>query len=285
MDVFKDKKYLIVHADDAGLSYAHNKATIAVLEHGVVTSYSIMVPCPWFYEMAQFARANPKYDTGIHLTLTCEWKNYKFGPVLPISEVPSLVDAQGYFYPKRALLEQYAKPSHVAAELEAQIKKALDFGIQPTHIDSHMYSVGSSPEFLEIYKELGKKYRLPVLLNKEVFKMTGLSFEQHVNPTDLTVEYLFMGNYSDFEKGTLATYYLDSLKDLQPGLNMMIIHPAYNTPEMQGITIDHPNFGAEWRQIDVDTFTSEQCKEIIDQQHIELITWKEVAERYQQHIA
>ena len=96
----ENSKLLIIHADDAGLSHSENRATIQSLEQGVVNSYSIMVPCPWFYEMANFAKNNPQYDCGVHLTLTCEWENYKFGPVLPITDVPSLVDENGFFFIK-----------------------------------------------------------------------------------------------------------------------------------------------------------------------------------------
>jgi predicted glycoside hydrolase/deacetylase ChbG (UPF0249 family) len=153
----ENSKLLIIHADDAGLSHSENMATIQALEKGIVNSYSIMVSCPWFYEMAQYAKNNPNVDNGIHLTLTCEWENYRFGPVLPASEVPSLVDADGYFYKTRQELRRCASVEDVAKELNAQIEKAYKFGLQPTHIDSHMYSVGANPEFLTIYRALGKK--------------------------------------------------------------------------------------------------------------------------------
>ena len=146
----ENTKLLIVHADDAGLSHSQNMATIQSLEKGIVNSYSIMVPCPWFYEMAVFAKNNPQFDNGIHLTLTCEWENYKFGPVLPVSEVPSLVDEYGHFYKKREQLREKASAEDVKNELQAQIKKAIKFGIKPTHMDSHMYSVGASSKFFDI---------------------------------------------------------------------------------------------------------------------------------------
>lgn len=159
-------KLLIIHADDAGLSHSENRATMQALEKGIVNSYSIMVPCPWFYEMALFAANNPQIDNGIHLTLTCEWQNYKFGPVLPVAEVPSLVDKHGHFFKKREDLRKNASAVDVAKELDAQIEKALRLGVKPTHLDSHMYSVGAHPDFFKVYRSLGKKYNLPVLMSK-----------------------------------------------------------------------------------------------------------------------
>lgn len=106
----ENSKLLIIHADDAGLSHWENGATIQALKKGIVNSYSIMVPCPWFYEMASFAKENPQFDNGIHLTLTCEWENYKFGPVIPIREVSSLVDQNGYFHKSRMDFITNAKP-------------------------------------------------------------------------------------------------------------------------------------------------------------------------------
>lgn len=175
----ENSKLLMIHADDAGLCHSENRATIQALQYGIVNSYSIMVPCPWFYEMANFAKENSQYDNGIHLTLTCEWENYRFGPVLPIDEVPSLVDENGFFHKNRISLFNMAKPEEVEKELRAQVEKALRFGLQPTHIDSHMCSVGVSAQFLEIYINLGKQYNLPVFLNKEFTASVCLTEEEY----------------------------------------------------------------------------------------------------------
>lgn len=269
-------KLLIVHADDTGLSHSENRATIQALQYGIVNSYSIMVPCPWFYEMATFAKNNFHYDHGIHLTLTCEWKNYKFGPVLPISEVPSLVDQNGHFPKKRETLKKQATPEDVKKELEAQIEKALAFGLNPTHIDSHMYSVGARPEFFKIYKELGKKYKLPVLLNKQLMKMVGLVPDEHLVNNDLLIDTAHFGNFEDFSTGNLENYYKNVLNHLEAGVNIILIHPAFNDYEMQGITLDHPNFGAAWRQVDFEFFTSETCSSQLKEHNIQLISWKDI---------
>ncbi|PCJ98009.1 MAG: hypothetical protein COA50_03510 [Flavobacteriaceae bacterium] len=270
-------KLLIIHADDAGLAHSENSATIQALEKGSVNSYSIMVPCPGFYEIANFAKNNPQFDNGIHLTLTCEWEHYKFGPVLPMTEVPSLVDEHGHFYKNRELLKTNAVAEEVKKELEAQIEKALHFGLHPTHIDAHMYSVGSKPEFLQIYKDLGAKYSLPVFLNKQLIEMVGLDVASNINENDVLIDNLHIGTFTDFEKGKLKSYYDSVLDNLSSGVHILLIHVAFDDNEMRDITINHPNFGAEWRQIDFDYFTSNACATKLREHDIELITWRDIA--------
>ena len=272
----ENTKLLIIHADDAGLSHSENMATIQSLENGIVNSYSIMVPCPWFYEIAMFAKNNPHFDNGIHLTLTCEWENYKFGPVSPISEVPSLVDENGYFFKTRDELKNNASILDVKKELQSQIEKALKFGLKPTHIDSHMYSVGASSEFFEIYKDLGDQYDLPVLLNKQLMEMVGLNTNQNIGEKDLLVEKVHYGEFKHFKNGRLRDHYNNVFDNLINGLNIILIHPAFNDSEMKGITINHPNFGSEWRQIDFDSFTSQENMSKLKEKNIELITWNDI---------
>ena len=272
----EDTKLLIVHADDAGLSHSENMATIQALENGIVNSYSMMVPCPWFYEIAVFAKNNPQFDNGIHLTLTCEWENYKFGPVLPVSEVPSLVDLNGHFYKKREQLRENASLVDVKKELQAQIEKALKFGLKPSHSESHMYSGAAKPEYFQIYKDLGAKYNLPVPIYREMMKSVGLDTKTNIDKNDTVINKLHLGRFEDFEKGRLENYYESVFHNLSAGLNLLIIHPAFDDNEMKGITVNHPNFGSEWRQIDFDYFSSQDAKLKLEESNVELITWNDI---------
>ena len=273
----EDTKLLIIHADDAGLSHAQNRGTIETLENGVVNSYSIMTPCPWFYEMAKFAKNNPHHDHGVHLTLTCEWNHFKFGPVLSQREVPSLVDENGYFFKDRQSLIKKARIEDLRKELRAQVDRALDFGLQPSHLDSHMYSLGASKEFLDLYREIGETYKLPILLNAELInQVSGINTEGLDLGKTPYVDQIYLGKFEIYNKGDLASYYAKSLQNLKPGLNMILIHPAFDDPEMKSITRDHPNFGSEWRQIDLDFFTSPVCKNVLKDERIKLITWKAI---------
>jgi len=277
----KDAKVLMIHADDAGLSCSENKATINALEKGSVNSYSIMVPCPWFYQIALFAKENSRYDYGIHLTLTCEWETYKFGPVLSAKEVPSLVDENGFFYKSRKELIANANPNEVKHELSAQIERAIHFGLRPSHLDSHMYSLGASKELFDVYHELGKSYKLPIMLNRLlVEEMSGSENIFKNSSFNPTVDHVHLGNFKAFENGDLSNFYEDSLRNLQPGFNILLIHPAFNSPEMRSITENHPNFGAAWRQIDLDFFTSKKCKDILIENQIKMVTWKDIKRIY-----
>ncbi len=279
LEFSENTKLLIIHADDAGLTHSENMATIQSLEKGIVNSYSIMVPCPWYYEMAVFAKNNPQFDYGIHLTLTCEWENYKFGPVLPVSEVPSLVDENGHFYKKREQLRKNASAEDVKNELQAQIEKAIKFGLKPTHIDSHMYSVGTSPEFFDVYRDLGEKYNLPVLINEQLMKMVGLNPELNIKEGDFLIDRTYVAEFKYFETGKLGDYYSWILENLTSGLNLILIHPAFDDNEMKEVTINHPNFGSEWRQIDFDFFTNEENKTKLKENNIELVTWNDIKNR------
>ncbi|HXL79412.1 MAG TPA: polysaccharide deacetylase family protein [Pyrinomonadaceae bacterium] len=136
----RSAKLLIIHADDLGLSHSENQASIACFEKGVVNSGSVMVPCPWFPEIAAYSVAHPQLDLGLHLTLTSEWKPYRWGPVLPRTDVPSLIDSGGFLSNNCQVVAE-AKLEEVEKELRAQVDRAKQFGIDPTHFDIHMNSL------------------------------------------------------------------------------------------------------------------------------------------------
>ncbi|MDZ7614761.1 MAG: polysaccharide deacetylase family protein [Flavobacteriaceae bacterium] len=227
-------------------------------------------------KLALFAKENPQFDYGIHLTLTCEWERYKFGPVLPVSEVQSLVDENGHFFKNREMLRNSASAAEIKNELHAQIEKAYACGLKPSHLDSHMYSVGAREDFFRVYKELGAAYNLPVLLNFQLMEMVGLNDEQLLSQDDLTFDQVYVGKFEDFSEGNLPGYYNDVLKNMKSGLNIILIHPAFDDDEMKAVTVNHPNFGSKWRQIDFDYFISDECRQKIKENNIDLINWKDL---------
>ncbi|MBD2757352.1 polysaccharide deacetylase family protein [Spirosoma sp. BT704] len=272
-------KLLIIHADDFGLAQSENAATIMALEQGSVNSSSIMVPCAWFPESAAYSKAQPAADLGIHLTLTSEWTYYRWRPVLPAHEVPSLVDEQGFLHDSVEKLSRYATLPDIEKELRAQIERGKQFGIAPTHLDSHMFGLVAKPEFLTVYLKLGREFGLPLLLNRDfILRTAGYDIRPYITDQYLLVDYLYSAEPQDYEAGMIS-FYTKTLQNLQPGLSVVLLHPAYNNAEMQAITVDHPYWAADWRQYDVDFFTSPACQKILEEQQIQLITWREIRDK------
>ena len=275
----KDSKLLIIHADDLGVSHSEDEASIAAMEKGSVNSASIMVPCPWFPEIAEYVRTHPKADLGLHLTLTSEWKYYKWGPVMANEKVPGLVNNKGYLYESVDSVIRSAMTSEVEKELRAQIERAKSFGIDFTHFDSHMGTLFSKAEYLETLIKLGREYKVPVLLSKPAFLYAyNLNLDSFTNNKDVLLDMIYMANPEDYKKG-MGNYYTGVLQSLQPGVSEIIIHTAFDDGEMQAVTIDHADWGAAWRQADYNFFTGENCKKLLQENNIHLITWREIRDK------
>src|SRR5437016_9971288 len=141
-----DAKLLIVHADDLAVAHSVDAASFDALDKNAVTSASVMVPCPWLNEVAAYARGHASADLGLHLTLTSEWKTYRWGPVESRDKVPSLLDPSGYLWPDTPQAVGTLKADEAEREIRAQIERANALGIHPTHLDSHMGALFSRPD-------------------------------------------------------------------------------------------------------------------------------------------
>jgi chitin disaccharide deacetylase len=155
-------RQVVIHQDDVGMCHGANVAFLELTRLGVITSGSVMVPCPWFPEIADAAAGDPTLDVGVHLTLTAEKEHYRWGP-LAGAAAPGLTDPDGYLWRDVASVRRHADPTAVEAELRAQIDRALGAGIDVTHLDAHM-GAALAPEFCDIYLRLGRDYALPVLM-------------------------------------------------------------------------------------------------------------------------
>jgi hypothetical protein len=275
----RDTKLLIIHADDIGVSHSENEATIQAFEKGAISSGSIMVPCAWLPEIGIYAKSHPNADLGLHLTLTAEWRDYKWGGVTSRLETPSLVDEKGFFPDNSGAVATNAKLADVEKELRAQVERAKQFGIDPTHFDSHMGSLFTSPELLKLYIRLGHDYKVPVMLHDQFAKpLLGAEYNTLLGKSDVVTDMIYMANPPDYRNG-MKTFYTEVIKSIKPGLNVLLIHLAFDESEMRAVTIDHPDYGAAWRQADYDFITSDECKKLLAENKIKVITWREVRDK------
>jgi hypothetical protein len=270
----RDAKLLIVHADDVGVAHSVNAATTKALESGSVNSASIMVPCPWFPEIADYAKSHPDVDFGLHLTLTSERVYYRWGPVASKNEVPSLVDANGYFHHDWTATAPI-NPKEAELELRAQIDRAYRMGIHPTHLDSHQYRlIENGKELFEVFLRVAHDYKLPVFVTRDWFADHPY-LESSLSPTDIVLDHtITISPTVPPEKW--ADFYRAALKNLQPGVTEFVIHLAFADDEMKAATRERDTWGAAWRQRDFNFFTSQEFRELLREQNIKLVTWREL---------
>ena len=269
-----DAKLLIVHADDLGMAHSVNAATIKAFETGLVNSGSIMIPCPWLSEIAAYAGANPKADLGLHLTLTSEWTWLRWGPLLPKNEVPSLLDKDGYLYLTETEAAKNADPKQVEKEITAQISRARALGIQPTHLDSHMGTLYQNKELFEVFLRVARREKLPVRVARTWFTRTDF-LPGTLSPNDVYIDRILDINPTVAPQDW-AKFYAEALQKLEPGVTEVVIHLAYDDPEMRAVSNNHPNWGAAWRQRDFEFFTSDEFRRLLADNQIKLITWREL---------
>jgi predicted glycoside hydrolase/deacetylase ChbG (UPF0249 family) len=270
----RDAKLLIVHADDLGAAHSINSASIKALESGLVSSGSIMVPCPWLPEIAAYARAHPEADLGLHLTLTSEWSSYRWSPVLGRERVPSLLDSSGYLYPLESEATAHMDVREVEAEIRAQIARARAFGIQPTHLDSHMGTLYQSKVLFEILLRVARENKLPFRVSQDWFARAQF-MPSLLGPDDVVLDRT-ISIEPKVAPEDWARFYTGEIKNLRPGVTDMIVHLAFAEEEMKGISAGHPNWGAEWRQRDFAFVTSDAFRKLLKENNVKLITWREI---------
>ena len=271
----KDSKLLIIHADDMGLAHSVNTACISSFENKNITSGSIMVPCPWAPEIEAYVKDHPGLDVGIHLTMTSEWNQYKWGGITPADQIPSLVDKNNYFYSSVEELGKVVKGQEAEKELRAQIDRGIASGVQPTHLDTHMGSVLASPDLIKIYLSLSDIYHLPVLFPRAYLSWFPPDVAKSLESNVFLLDNLFMLE-PKMIGGKWIDAYKNSIEAMKPGLNEMIVHIAIDNDEMKAISKGHDDYGSAWRQHDFDLISSPEFKELLKSNHIILIGWKQI---------
>jgi predicted glycoside hydrolase/deacetylase ChbG (UPF0249 family) len=258
------------------MSQSVNRATFEALERGWITSASILVTCPWFPEAARFAREHPEADLGIHLALNSEWTSFRWGPLSPRDEVPSLLDADGYLPLLETAVAERARPDEVERELRAQLERARAAGIRVTHLDSHMAALFQSAALFAVYRRLGAEYQLPVLLERQGTRGGESSPWGTAAAAEALVDRVVSIAPGVRSEDWLAAY-KELLAPLPPGVYQLIVHLAYDDAEMRGATYDHPDWGAAWRQSDLELVASPAFQRFLQEQGFVRVTWRELA--------
>jgi hypothetical protein len=275
----KTDRVMIVHADDIGMCQAGVAALDGLVNSGVVSSLAAMVACPWFPAVADYYRAHPAMDLGLHFTLTSEWDAYRWGPISTRDPGSGIIDAEGFFPQRSEPVQQKAKTAAVKAELEAQLRRAASAGIDLTHVDSHMGTV-FHPKFLETYLRTAAKAGLPALwirADEPGAKAMGLDDRTAAAVARLTrglesrgmplFDRIFVMPLDD-PKDRVATA-KRAMAELPPGLSYFILHPACDTPELRAIADDW-----ECRVADYQAFTGKPMRDFLKKSGIHIVGWR-----------
>jgi predicted glycoside hydrolase/deacetylase ChbG (UPF0249 family) len=272
-------RVVIIHADDIGMCQATVMAMDGLWNAGIVSSMAAMAVCPWFPAAAEYSRAHPAADVGLHFTLTCEWESYRWGPVSTRSPASGLIDAEGNFHRTSEPPQRKGTAAAVRSELQAQLKRAQAAGIDLTHVDSHMLTVWHH-NFLPAYFQVpascgipsffvrpditgaipfvgGKKTAAAAARWSKAMERRGLPLFDHV--------FIMPLENADDRIGAAKR----ALAELPPGLTYFILHPACDTPELRAIAPDW-----QCRAADYEAFTSRELDGFVKQSGIQVIGWK-----------
>ena len=268
-----DARLLIINADDFGRSHASNEATLRALTDGVVSSTTLMVPCPWALHAMQLLSDHPDISFGVHLTVVCDVLHYRCAPLTSRDKVLSLVDESGFFYMIDRLPQWLAQVrlSELETEFRAQIEAVLAAGLSPTHLDWHCLYNGGRADIFELTVKLAQEYGLAV----RVFdRSTGEALQQKALPTN---DHDVLDSYqlAIVEK---SARYAQLLRDLPSGVSEWAVHPALGTPEMQ--TIEPESW--QVRQTDFAFLISQQARSLIEQEGIVLLSYQPLQTVWQQ---
>ncbi len=284
----KGKKVLLLHMDDIGMCPEANEAAIRYIENNHIMSAAVMMPCANATSFIGWAKGHPAAEVGLHLTLTSEWKNYRWSPVSVAAKVPGLIDPDGKMWHEVPDVVAHASAQEVEIEIRAQIEKCLALGYRPTHIDTHMGTLYGSPAYTNVFFKVAEEYHIPAnaidLSVPEVahqFKQQGYPINQDM--IDLAAKYRLpkLDNFTSVPAG--PTYeekranFLALVKSLKPGLTEIIFHPSLQTENLRSIT-------GSWQQRvwEADLFADPVVHQFFDMEGIVITNWKDIMKRFEE---
>jgi len=269
-----DAKLLIINGDDIGMCHAANVATVAGLEQGLLTSASLMVPCPWALEAIRMIGG---LDVGVHLTLTSEWQTYRWGAITAAARDPKhgLIDPEGYFWHRDADVHAHGDTRVARAEAAAQIEWALARGMDIANLDAHMGAFASHPDYLRIYVDLARQYRLPVRLRSaQRYAESGRDDLARI-VSAATRDLLAPDNIVGLplqQPEQLATQMIAAIQNLKPGVTEYVLHASVPGDELTALAPDAAARVEAYRLVT----ESEPVRQIVESEGITLIGFREL---------
>lgn len=282
----KGKKILLLHMDDLGMCPEANQAGQYYIENKYINSGAVMMPCPNAKEFIDWAKKHPGADIGVHLTLTSEWKTYRWGPVTGPEKVPGLLDAEGKLYREVRDVVMHATPQEVETEIRAQIDRMLALGLTPSHIDTHMGTLYGSPEYVAVFLKTAESYHIPAnaidLSNPGVAKKyRDIGYPVTENVVNIMNAYKLpkLDNFTSVPDG--KTYemkranFFALVNALEEGLTEIIFHPSTETDHLKSIT-------GSWQQRawEAQLFADPIVISYFKDNGIILTTWKEIMQKF-----
>ena len=297
-----EDRVVIIHVDDAGMSHDSNVGALRAIHGGAANSMSVMMPCPWVPELVASLHQDPSLDAGLHLTLTSEWKEYCWGPLVGKGAAPGLVDDRGCMWRGVAEVVEHASPAEIEAEVRAQIARARELGFEPTHLDSHMGTLFATPEFLEVYLRVGIEEQIPVMFpgghnsylrqqyvdegrSTEILDQTAQLAERVWEGGLPVLDDLHNTSYGwrppggsdssrDAWREAKVENYVAALRGMKPGVTMVILHATETSPNFVHVSTSGPT-----RQGDTDAMVDERLRRVIEEEGLVLTTWRELMKR------
>lgn len=279
-----DDVVLILHVDDAGMSHGSNLGVIQSTEQGVASSFSIMMPCPWVPELVNWIKQNPAVDSGLHLTMTAEWKLYRWGPLAGQPAVPGLVDEQGCLWHSVQQVCAHASPDEIETEIRAQIARAEKLGIEITHLDSHMGTLFARADYFERFLKIGIEKQISILavgghmthtLVENAAAAKGLlPLAPKIWAAGLPVIDDLHTSVTSWKPAEKKDRLFKLIRELKPGITEILFHASVMTEELPLIT-----GSAVSRDSDTQLLKDPDLKALLQERNIHLTTWRELKKR------
>lgn len=237
-----EERILIVHVDDIGMCQSTLSAFDQLWKEGAVSSGSVMAPCPWFPAVTEWYKRHPDADLGLHLTLTSESQNYRWGPLNRTSIADSLLDQSGcYFHKDRKAVCDHANVDAVTSEIQTQLDCVTQAGLKVTHLDNHMYTC-LQPRFLPQFLWLAITHKLPALVTWEHLHHLGpaqkLNWINQLNNTGLPIFDRILVIKRCREIKQYLSEFRNAISNLPSGLSCLLVHPAKDSEELRKILPD-----------------------------------------------